>query len=373
MKVALLFPGGVRQIRLQGSQKLSNPREFFYGKEGIERIGYKTTLIDSRADPKNLSQHFMRFKERAKTRFSGFSLCEQRVEAIREQIVRNDFAVSFTDNFSLSLGFLSNTFPKNTILVGGFHGLADIEDGIPSGRRKHVHNMIIECLAGLEHVFFFGKADMEESRKKYDLSHERSSLFPFGIDIDFWNNCKKTTRAGVLAVGSDLKRDYETLLEADIEAPMTILTKLKIDSKKIKSDVTIASGSLHGSNITDQKLRDMYHSAAVVAVPTRDVWQPSGYSVSLQAMACGCPIVLSDTKGLWDRELFLSEENCILVPPNDPIELSKAINKLLVDKELNDKIGMAGFITAKKHFSLHRMEKGLCDLINDIKERKVIL
>ena len=39
-------------------------------------------------------------------------------------------------------------------------------------------------------------------------------------------------------------------------------------------------------------LRKLYQDASIIVIPIRDVFQPSGYSVTLQAMSCGKPVIL---------------------------------------------------------------------------------
>jgi hypothetical protein len=59
-------------------------------------------------------------------------------------------------------------------------------------------------------------------------------------------------------------------------------------------------GDFYGSDsISDVDLRRMYNAARAVVVPLKDVHQPSGQSVTLQAMSCGRPVVLTKTRGLW--------------------------------------------------------------------------
>ena len=58
-------------------------------------------------------------------------------------------------------------------------------------------------------------------------------------------------------------------------------------------------------------------SAAVVVVPVKDVPQPSGQSVTLQASACARPVVLTRTRGLWDPDGLRDGDNVLLVPPGD--------------------------------------------------------
>ena len=72
------------------------------------------------------------------------------------------------------------------------------------------------------------------------------------------------------------------------------------------------------------KIRELYQDAFAVVVPLKDVFQPSGYSVTLQAMACG-KLVLTKTKGLWAPKIFKNLKNCILVSPGKPKEIEDSI------------------------------------------------
>ena len=54
--------------------------------------------------------------------------------------------------------------------------------------------------------------------------------------------------------------------------------------------------------ISQMKIRELYQDAFAIIIPLKDVFQPSGYSVTLQAMACGKPVVLTKTKGLWAQK-----------------------------------------------------------------------
>ena len=83
--------------------------------------------------------------------------------------------------------------------------------------------------------------------------------------------------------------------------------------------------------MSDDDIRRLYNRARAVIVPLKDVYQPSGYSVTLQAMSCGRPVVLTKTRGLWAPEHFIDGENCLLVPPGDAAALGAAISRLRSD------------------------------------------
>ena len=99
-----------------------------------------------------------------------------------------------------------------------------------------------------------------------------------------------------------------------------------ISNKKFK----ITNGSYRNkkSGLTDLEVRTLYQDAFSVIIPLKNVFQPSGYSVTLQALACGKPVILTLTKGLWAPRLFKSLENCILVKPSNVEEIENAIRLL---------------------------------------------
>ena len=91
--------------------------------------------------------------------------------------------------------------------------------------------------------------------------------------------------------------------------------------------------------LSDAEVREAFRSAAVVVVPVKDVPQPSGQSVTLQASACGRPVVLTRTRGLWDPEALRDGENVLLVPPADPDALAGAVGRVLADPAAGEAIG----------------------------------
>ena len=78
-----------------------------------------------------------------------------------------------------------------------------------------------------------------------------------------------------------------------------------------------------------------------MVVPVKDVPQPSGQSVTLQAMATGRAVVLSRTRGLWAPAELRDGGNVMLVPPADPVELAHTVNLLLDDRARATALGEA--------------------------------
>lgn len=64
----------------------------------------------------------------------------------------------------------------------------------------------------------------------------------------------------------------------------------------------------------------------------------------LEAMACGAPVVTTDSQGV--REFARDGENCLVVPPRDPEAIAVAIARLIDDQELAQRLRANGPKTA---------------------------
>lgn len=360
--VTILFPSAGRRTRIKDATAGRYPKEFFYGALDLAAQGADVRYADTRRDPEGFIANMRLRAERARNRISGFGLSRQRVAALRSEINEAGLAISFTDGFSLSLGCHRDLLQSGTILVGGFHGLADMPDEVAPPFRAWVRVQIQKAAEGLDHLFFFGEADRQESIYRFQIPEPKTSLFHFGVDTDFW--CPQGDQAieCVLSVGSDPKRDYATLLAAPISLPLRIITRLNLKAPRRCTNVEIIRSNYHNAAVTDTVLRDLYREASIVVVPVRDVFQPSGYSVALQAMACGRPVVLSRIKGLWDPEVFVSGENCLLIEPGNPRALAEGVARLRSDSALRRRMGEAARNTAIQSFSLQRMNESLAAL-----------
>ncbi len=73
----------------------------------------------------------------------------------------------------------------------------------------------------------------------------------------------------------------------------------------------------------------------------------------IEACAIGRPIVTTDVPGC--REVVLDGVNGFLVPVKDAISLAKAIERLILDKGLRIRMGIAGRKLAEQEFSIQRV------------------
>jgi hypothetical protein len=67
----------------------------------------------------------------------------------------------------------------------------------------------------------------------------------------------------------------------------------------------------------------------------------------IEAMATGCPVITTDSHG--NRDFCFDEVNCLVVEQDDVEGLARAIERLMADPELQEKLRTAGLQTAQKY------------------------
>ena len=95
---------------------------------------------------------------------------------------------------------------------------------------------------------------------------------------------------------------------------------------------------------TDGVLADLYRGASLLVFPS---WgEGLGYP-PLESMACGTPVVVSDSHGV--RDYAIHGENCLIVPKQDPAALAEAIEQILTNSELAERLVQNGFATVRQY------------------------
>jgi D-inositol-3-phosphate glycosyltransferase len=101
------------------------------------------------------------------------------------------------------------------------------------------------------------------------------------------------------------------------------------------------------------ELPALYRSADVVAcVPW---YEPFGIA-SVEAMACGVPVVVAAVGGLADT--VIDNVTGLHVPPRRPDLIAEALRKLLADPALRRSLGAAGRERAAAHYAMDRVVTG---------------
>jgi glycosyltransferase involved in cell wall biosynthesis len=102
--------------------------------------------------------------------------------------------------------------------------------------------------------------------------------------------------------------------------------------------------------LSDEELAILYGKAKLFVFPTLE--DALGVVV-LEALHCGLPVVGANDTGVTG--MVVDGENGLLVPPNDPAGLARAINTILNDKKLYDALAQNTVNVLKEHYYRGRL------------------
>ena len=112
------------------------------------------------------------------------------------------------------------------------------------------------------------------------------------------------------------------------------------------------------------QLRECLAAANVFVLPS--VIDPDGGmdnlpTVIMEAMATGLPVVSTNVSGI--PEMVIENKTGFLVQPSDVVAIADAIEKVINDRSLAQKLGQSGYKRAHTLFSIEKNVRELCALI----------
>lgn len=234
------------------------------------------------------------------------------------------------------------------------------------------HKLLIKLLIRyVDEVLFLGKGELDKALKMHYKSRKKFKYFPWCVDNEFWITKKPISfeeKEKILFVGNDGNRDSELLIKLAKQLSnfkfifvtnIPELVNLKLDN------VEIIQGQWGRGYLTDKELKKIYTNARLSIIPLRESSQPSGQSVALQSMSIGLPVIISDTKGFWDRDSFFDNENIIFVKSNTFEEWIKKINESYLSFNQLEIISKNARKTALNEYDIHKFNKKILELIED--------
>jgi len=117
--------------------------------------------------------------------------------------------------------------------------------------------------------------------------------------------------------------------------------------------------------VAHDELERLYDEAAIVACPSHR----EGFGVvCAEAMAHARPVVATDAGGL--RDLVVDGETGIVVPPRDVAALRSALERLLADEQLRERLGAAGRDRVRERFSRDAVAAATIALYEEVLGRR---
>lgn len=212
---------------------------------------------------------------------------------------------------------------------------------------------------------------------EYDLNSDQVSLVYNGVDEDFFkpNNKSEKSKKYIMYAG---RIDQEKGVFDLVECARSICSQrsdvyfmiagdgrdLNRLIKKIKKAGIQDRFILLGQVEKDQIVK-LYQNATAFILPSYHEGLPT---VILEAMSCGLPVIVTDVRG--NRDVISNNENGIIIPSRNPVEMANAISVLLDDENLREKLGNNARKTIEEKYTWKAVSNRILGFYNLIEKRK---
>ncbi len=340
MRIVYLYLPG-RLARLPDLRAGRIPTEFFYGAPELEAQGHDVKYVDVHDVPavnKLRVATELLFKQKylpAKVYFAILLGVKKNLPAVRDA----DVVIATVPGIAFSLAiwnfFRVIELPRSFIAI---------HCGLFNYPQNGVRQILSRRLFCYMRTHLFGEGELKEMKSSFRIPAERIEVNCFGVDEKFWSPSQDGGRDDyILAVGNDSRRDYKLLVQAarNIDKKIMLLTKRDLPPN-LPDNVKVLNGSWHTREVGDDELRELYRKAFCVVVPLTESIQPSGQSVTLQAMACCTPVILTRTQGLWENKNLQHRENILFTEVGNIQTLIDSVRLLGENKGVWHKLSKAG-------------------------------
>ncbi len=116
-------------------------------------------------------------------------------------------------------------------------------------------------------------------------------------------------------------------------------------------------------DLTDRELKVRLHASDIYCLPSHLRAEAFGLN-QIEAMACGLPVVSTNVGGV----AFVNQdgESGIVVPPGDADALAEAINRLLRDDALRERLSQGARQRARNCFDIPQLRQGLLSIYREV-------
>jgi len=209
-------------------------------------------------------------------------------------------------------------------------------------------------------------SEQREDLIQLGIARERLVFIPFGVDANFFQPTDTSSEDDlVMSVGRDAGRDYATLFGAAERTNhkfVIVAGRSNIPAdRQIPPNVTV----LYNRSLFE--IRDLYARAKLAAVASKSVNVPdgsdcSGQTAILDALAAGKAVIA--TRRPWITDYFVPNEDLVVVEPNDPETLARAIDSLSTDTEKRKLLSASGHTKVAKNYTTTIFANALYSLMN---------
>lgn len=286
----------------------------------LEREGFDVAIEDSTGLPLNPLARMHEF-------YSGFDP----VRALRvvSRARRYDVIACIGDVTALAILWWCRAFRIRLPIV-----LIDPALSHDYPRRKRVQDYV---LPRVKHVVVFGKAQEQYLEEQYGGRIPVTRL-DIRVDTEFFHPIPVQPSGApyIFSIGNDRSRDFATLAKAaDICRKVHHLPHRFVVQTQLPVYDPGRALHLDRTMVSFPRLRELYAGAAAVVIPLHDMIHPGGISSLLEAMAVGCPVITTTSRGIADYVV----PGVTAVPAGDADALARAIAQIVESPDAGGSLG----------------------------------
>ncbi|HOA46958.1 MAG TPA: glycosyltransferase [Paludibacteraceae bacterium] len=330
---------------------------FLFGINGVN-LDFYTKL-------NNVTVQNYTYKHRANTLFSIilrrfeslrlYRLVRSKIKEFQPDIVHAHYAVDYG-----TLGVLSRFHPFVLSVWGSdVYGAVDFSWLQQQALRYK--------LSKADYILSTSEAMALETHKYTD---KKIGVIPFGVDMELFRPLVKKNETGQFVVGTVkslepiygidvLIRTFKLVVEANPDKPLRLEIIGKGSQEKslkiLAQNLGIADKVCFIGALPNNQLPTCYNRFDVAVNLSN---KESFGVVAIEAMACGCPVVVSDAEGF--KEVVEDGRTGIVVPKQNPAAAAVAIQKFIDNPLLRDEFGVAGIRRVKRYYD---WQNNVCDMM----------
>jgi glycosyltransferase involved in cell wall biosynthesis len=201
--------------------------------------------------------------------------------------------------------------------------------------------------------------------RRHGIEDARIKVIPPGVDLDAWLPVKRSAPIDrpirLLFVGGDFKRKGGDLLLDVMRSPLGSSFELDIVTRDDTSQAP--NTRVHRFEPNEPGLRDLYSNADLFVLPSRA--ECFGIA-TIEAMASGVPVVVSDVGGA--RDIVDHGKSGWLIKPTSQ-DVAKCLAWVVASRALLPAIGLAAAAGARRKFDGKTNDSSLVELFLELEMR----
>lgn len=251
---------------------------------------------------------------------------------------------------------------KSTVIVMGL--LAKDTRNIISHITQRL--LLIIFFKTVNNFIFLSKGEFNQAKMSFKKYKKKFYFVPFCIDTNFWEQENNLNSKSILFIGNDGRREYDFAIKLAANMPefdFTFVTS-NINKNDIRSqNITLIEGQWNKKILSDEEVKNIYNESILTIIPIKDSYQPSGQSVALQSMSMRVPVLITETIGFWDKDVFKDGENIFFIEKNDINKWSNKIKEIIQNKKITNQVIDNSFNLIKNNYNTDFFYKELKEII----------